>query len=45
MWRLGQKVSCETVEFNLSVVAVRHLRILTNTGPPRPQSGQGEIQY
>lgn len=45
IWRLGQKMSCETLEFSLSVVADRHLCILTYTGPPRPQSGQSEIQY
>lgn len=35
----------ETLEFSLSVVADRHLCILTYTGPARPQSGQSEIWY
>lgn len=38
-------MSFKTLEFSLSVVAVRHLGILTYTGPPRHQSGQSEIQY
>lgn len=33
-------MSCEILDFSLSVVAVRHLCILTYTGPPRPQRGQ-----
>lgn len=45
IWRLGQKMNCETLEFSLNVVAGRHLCILTCTGPPRPQSGQSEILY
>lgn len=38
-------MSCETLEFSLSVVAVRHLCILTHTGLPSPQSGESEVQH
>lgn len=37
-------MSCETLEFSLSVVAVRHLCILTHTGLPSPQSGESEVR-
>lgn len=36
---LRQKVSCKTLEFCLSVVAVGYLRVLTYTWPLRPQRG------
>ena len=43
--RLRQKISYKTLEFCLSVVAVRHLRVLTYRWPSRPQSGRSEIRY